>query len=648
MVDWNKYEQRYGKLQFGDDSHQPAPKKKKNKNFFLDQISTVLGTAGAIGGGILTAPTGPGAVAGAAGGGALGSGLGEAIENLITGDRGLDNVGKEAVLGGIFGGGPLKLAGMGGKALLGAGAKTAGREGVEALAGRGLAQAAKKTAGKNALTRQGRELYRATLGVDDILTPGKVKPTSIFKADELVDEAAQAGLRGSPKAMQRQAGVLFKDVGSQVDNALKPITSTAPITGKNGLFTIAKSKVGRDLPLRVDGVAATSEIQRIGNEMAEFAANGKLTASGLNQFKQRLSSRLSPAFTKLANGQDLTMKELVDMSFWRESDNLIGKLAPAAKELTKRQSRLYGLANGLATQTRSLGPANTVGEAVQRTIGRPFQAGQNALGRAGMRLGGEGVEAGSRQLGFGAAASMQPSTLRGFGGVTNRGITSRMGAKSLLGGSGGQEEPASLEDALMQQGTQNQTPGLPNGISGPLDQQTRQPIQQSPYSRENLMSDIQRDPENADKYLELFAMYDEIFNPETDEEKPLTEGQQGRADVITALGNVEGIMGGGSINYGPIGTRVEGLKSIFNAADPETLSYKNSLGQIRGAIAKARAGASMTPGELKLLDTYTPKDTDSEQVVRSKLTQLRALYGSQAPTGGATLEDALMQYQGGR
>jgi hypothetical protein len=48
-----------------------------------------------------------------------------------------------------------------------------------------------------------------------------------------------------------------------------------------------------------------------------------------------------------------------------------------------------------------------------------------------------------------------------------------------------------------------------------------------------------------------------------------------------------------------------------------------------------------------MLAQYTPSDTDSEQVVRSKLAQLRNLYGYNAPTGGGTLEDTLMQMQGG-
>jgi hypothetical protein len=189
----------------------------------------------------------------------------------------------------------------------------------------------------------------------------------------------------------------------------------------------------------------------------------------------------------------------------------------------------------------------------------------------------------------------------------------------------------------------NQTPWLPNGISGPLDPTTKEPVG-SPYSRANLMADIQRDPQNADKYVEYYAMLDEVFNPEGEAQKPLTGPQQERADLITALDNTENVMAGGSINYGPIGSRIEGVKSFFNAADPETLTFKNTVSGLRAAITKARAGASLTEGELRMLSKYTPSETDTEQVVRSKLQSLRQLYGYQAPTGGgSTLEDMLMQ-----
>ena len=51
-----------------------------------------------------------------------------------------------------------------------------------------------------------------------------------------------------------------------------------------------------------------------------------------------------------------------------------------------------------------------------------------------------------------------------------------------------------------------------------------------------------------------------------------------------------------------------------------------ALAQIKATIAKARAGTSFTPNEEKLLNKYSPSEGDSEQVLRTKLNGLRALF----------------------
>jgi hypothetical protein len=154
---------------------------------------------------------------------------------------------------------------------------------------------------------------------------------------------------------------------------------------------------------------------------------------------------------------------------------------------------------------------------------------------------------------------------------------------------------------------------------------------------------------NTKAFSSLKDLYDIVAEEEKNSlpsaGKPLNQNQQDRADLIKAMGMAESSVNAGSINYGPLGSRLEGLKSTFNAADPETLAFKNTISGLRAAITKARAGASLTAGELALLSKYTPSDTDSEQVVRSKLAQLRALYGDQLPTGGQSLTDVLAQLQ---
>lgn len=109
--------------------------KAPQKNWLVDQVSTVGGIGGGILGALLGTAAGPlGTFGGAAGGSALGSGAGEFIENLLTGEKDMTkNVGQEALLGGLFGAGPIRGANVlfqGGKAL----AQGAGKQGVKEAA----------------------------------------------------------------------------------------------------------------------------------------------------------------------------------------------------------------------------------------------------------------------------------------------------------------------------------------------------------------------------------------------------------------------------------------------------------------------------------------------------------------------------------
>lgn len=274
-----------------------------------------------------------------------------------------------------------------------------------------------------------------------------------------------------------------------------------------------------------------------------------------------------------------------------------------------------------------------LGGGMGAAAGGPVGAVGTAVGTAavnsptGRRLAMKGTEALGSKLSNVGGNAVRGGGLRKAATIGGLEANSQMAQQQSMP----QQTSGGLEGALLQQGM-----GQPQ-----MPQQST-----NPYSRENLMSDIQRDPENADKYIEYYSMLEEVMNPQQAQAKPLSQGQQERADLIQALDNTEGLMSQGSINYGPIGSRIEGVKSMFNAADPETLAFKNTVSGLRAAITKARAGASLTAGELKMLQQYTPADTDSEQVVRSKLAQLRSLYGYQAPTGGGvTLEDMLLQQQ---
>lgn len=607
----------------GRNSQQQKPQKKK-KNFLLDQIST----AGGIGGGILGSFLSP--IAGTAAGAGAGSALGEAIENAIMGESLTKNVAKEGALGAVFGAGPIKL-------LKGAGA------GARALATG--ADDVVSAASRAALTPLRQKAGQAAIGAaDDLAVKNfRLTPTQLKNFKGKFGEDAGQFIR--KYGFQNADDIATKGVEplqQQFDDAIGSITG------------VTKENLQKNLMKRVNSLvkAGPSDSKAMGkNLQAEVTALLKgqgdvIDAKELNTIRRQFDSLVNYT-EKAANPSRYGVNKRVADGIREtlQQADPTGNLKNIGRELQKvlQLSDVAAKQSQLGRGSLPLNLPTLLGGVTGGAAGGPIGAAGMAVGTAavnsptGRRVAMQGAE----KLGGALAKS-------GKAGQSALGIAGRQIGQNLMIP---RQQPGSLEDAIADQSLANSATSPMNApsMTNPMNAANiDQPYQiSSPYSRENLLYDLQRDPANSDKYIEYFAQLDEIFNPPEATQKPLSQGQQERADLSTALDNVEGLIGQGSINFGPIGSRVEGVKSMFNAADPETLSYKNAVSGLRAAITKARAGASLTPGELKMLAQYTPSDTDSEQVVRSKLQQLRAIYGYGQPAGeGSSLEDMLMQMQG--
>lgn len=128
---------------------------------------------------------------------------------------------------------------------------------------------------------------------------------------------------------------------------------------------------------------------------------------------------------------------------------------------------------------------------------------------------------------------------------------------------------------------------------------------------------------NFAKLQQLAEFYD-YANPAAEEGKAKTEGQVARQEISTLTSDAIGqLKATPNIKIGILAGPTENLKAKFDRADPATYTFNITLDQIRGAIAKARAGSAMSPQELALLDAYTPKVGDSRQEVVTKLMNLQ-------------------------
>lgn len=59
-------------------------------------------------------------------------------------------------------------------------------------------------------------------------------------------------------------------------------------------------------------------------------------------------------------------------------------------------------------------------------------------------------------------------------------------------------------------------------------------------------------------------------------------------------------------------------KNTFGMGGEKGLHVRNVIGSLKGTIAKERAGTSMTPSELDLLESYIPSDNDPEEIALAK------------------------------
>lgn len=634
-----------------------APAQKRKKNFWLDQISTVGGIAGGIGGSFI-AP-----VVGTAGGAALGSGLGEAIENAISGQRIMDNVGKESLIGGVLGGGPLRLgkAALGARSALQAGTATgigsALKMGGQAAASSSIRKAVgEKTleSGTKAVAKQFKLTpsqlfnFKKRTGEDAI---NVIKRYGIGSADDVATKGIQPLQGAFDEVITQIPAVSKSELQRGLKSVYQPLLKSA---------VLPEQQLGRQLQSQADEIlkqagnkvdpAVVNGLRKQFDSFVTYTTRGTAEHNATKMTADALRKTLQTAADKAGIGwQGKTFKEIgKDLNKLYGLDEIVGRQA----ELGRGASPL-GLSTlmGGAAGGGMAGPVGSIaGMAATTAINSPM----------GRRLAAKGFEAtGNKLIGSGTASAARAATPRG--------IATRLGAVGALKGGFPQDMGStqpSLEEALLQ-ASPNQTdqaymPNATNNAMNPNMQQSYQTdgqmssdtmTQQNPYPRENLIADIQRDPQNAKDYIAYYEALDAIFNPEPEDPVKQTETQRARDEAAALADDAFTQLQGGSISTGPIGPKIENLKAIVNKGDPETLQFNTTISALMASIAKARAGTSFTPNEQKLLNQYAPKVGDSEQTLYTKLQALRQVFGQaqqreQGVQYAPDLQTAVMQTQG--
>jgi hypothetical protein len=614
---------------------QNAPVQKPKKSFWVDQISTAGGILGGIGGSFV-AP-----IAGTAGGAAIGSGLGEALENLLTGESIGKNVAKEAALGGVFGAGPIKL-------LKGAGA------GAKALATGGDVV---ESASKAAMTPLRQKAGLALSGTADDLAikQFRLTPSQLNNFNKKFGEDAGTTIR--KYGFHSVDDISHKGIDPLQDEFDAAITSIPGVT---------KQSLEENLGKRIDKLinAGPSDTKAVGAQLKREAATlfkdkgDVLDPNEVNALRRQFDDLVNYS-DKVANptryGVNKHMADSLRETLQKADPT--GNLKNVGKELQKlRQlAENAGRQEQVGRGSLPLNLPTLLGGAMGGAAGGP-------VGAAGMAIGTGLVNSpAGRRTAMGAfdkIGSAVANTGKNAGQQTIKGIAGREVAGNLLSHPQ-TKQPKSLEEALMGQSlatnatTPMNTPSSMNPANASMMDGSYQNGGQesSPYSRENLMADLQRDPKNAEKYLAYYSSLQEVFG--TPEEKPLNSTAAGTVtDLENGITNIQQL----SDQFAKSGANKPLVGNLL-AANPfntDAQSLRANIARVKQVIGKALEGGVLRKEDEVKYQKILPTLNDTDAVAQAKINAISSdlqrklgLYKQYIGSGGGgnSLEDALMQYQ---
>lgn len=474
-----------------------------------------------------------------------------------------------------------------------------------------VAKAAKYSAGRNITERTGRNMLRNSLGLDVLKTASKTKPFTIFDADDLLDEAMKIGLKGTPKTIQRQIGVQYQKLGDEIAKKLQRAKKTTTVSK---VFDEAFESVRKRLPISHGDVRPQDELLNTLLQLEELSDGGKLTATALKQFKDGLN--VEQAFRKVTGelGSDLTAKELVDLEMWKKADDWLASLAQGVKDLTKRQSKLYALAQTTARRI----PTSTVtgpGELLTRALEPGARSIQS---RAGSKL----AKAGASQAENPIRANLTGQAL--------------LRSPRLITPDG--QEPQMVDPMA------GPVDMLTDSLGPTLPDQTAAPVQGTAASGGLTAADIQQAilqdlQETGGENIEQIQMVAEMYGIGAQPEgqslnvtKPTSEKFSQAYGGMQALQQLEALIQQGGV---PSGTRTpgRGIETFGIGADIRELSGTGQFDALAfnavDNLLRILTGAQAPESEIRrYMNQYIPKAGDSPETVQTKLDLMRQQFNS--------------------
>jgi hypothetical protein len=564
-------------------------------NFLTHLIPTIGGTGGAIGGAALGTAIAPGigTLLGALLGGATGGAAGKVGENAAEHQKLTNGVAGQAVEQGVLGAGPLRLAKLG----------TVGvKAGAEALgAGEGLA---------GALTAAGERANTPLLGntAKNLVTQGQAaqgRVSGISAGQKIAnkeltpqDTATMLQTLQNEGIKTGNANNTLRDVQAKLDQYGSQISDH--FTGNN--TPLSKTDVNNIARDYVKSIGTSDpRVVKEANVIANDLKNSVTDTKGLWEFRKGLDSRIPDS--KMAAGDNVLSNQLKAVKAGRQF--LADKLG--AVDGMQQYHDLSEIKPFISAEAKRLN--NPGGGLIGRVAASgPVQKAEGSLGKATEHLG--------NALGGGESPTA---------GLTPGAIASRtvpIGAAQALA----QSSPA--QNAATQS---PQTTGLSPDLTAALLNAQQQPTNNSPYSQDNLMADIQRDPKHASDYISTYSALDKIFNP-----------QPSSSSTIKPTSQQYGLAQGGMNSLQQLAQLISNNPSIVerNATPGQGLPLVGSLitnaagagdyhalsDNVLQSLIHLETGATATPEEVKAAKGQLPQPGDSAQLQQQKIQNLMTLF----------------------
>lgn len=579
--------------------------------------------------------------------GFVGSGAGRVLENQVRDDRGLfdrsSTTGKSSLaealeeggLSALFSGVPVAgkfAAGVGGKLASKAAPLAAGKLGTAISnapnISNSLQNVAKSGAGKLVAETGDNLLQRAGSGLRAIqrgIVPGNNGlSTQNARAYNAALDSANKWFHGIGKSAQFTNA---EEAVSALSKAYKAAPEAAKTFGKKNADELSRlflQNIDDNPALR--GVLKGKNAKVVQNLLDDAA---KFGGKKSGDFVEYMSTKINPRYRTISSGGSAGSVESQILEAFRDAGkNIIDEGLKTRSGVNKQLSALMGATKELGkTITRDTGANAGQGLTLGRMASNVVGSVADVTGRA------------LQQVGNAATSPVvQQALVQGAGKLANAMVSPPPGRGQLLGGTTGNM----LTNDLVQSGqspTEQYAPQSTYGLGAPI----QKPVEEAydPYPLANAISDIQRDPRNAQKYMDYYDFVQKARTPATTkltaQEKRVAQQAQSAYQGLQQLKGLYKNAGGGQNRFGGSIANVQGLLGWNSDAD----AYNKIRQGLTTRLARALGETGVLTDQdrevyLKMLPRL--EDTEDEAAIK-----IQILEDSLAETL-ASLEDGSQGY----